>query len=831
MVPPAVIAPPVAPRRDGWMRSRGRRLSGHLRSLARTVWAATALLLALGVVCGVLAGAAGLTISDGLALIVTLLGLAVAIVLRRRRALWLPALLLAAVVIGAWRYTVTRPPAGAAGLPFYIGQDVTLVGSVMAEPEPLDRGENVRVSVETLTASGSGAPRRVVGAVLAHLATISDLAYGDRLSLAGGLAAPPDLAGGSPGAYKAYLASQGIYAVLDYPRLKRLGSGAASPLLALAIAIRRFLESGIRHSLPQPAAALLLGILLGTRTRALGALTAPFIATGMIHVVAISGLKVTIVAGTADRLARRLLGPRYALAPALAVLLLYVLVTGATPAGLRAGVMWTLALLAIRFGRRSDALTSLALAAAILCAVSPRILWDLGFELSLAGTASIVLLEPRIERRLRRVPAVAREGLSVTLAAQVGTLPLLVSGFGQISTVSPLANALLLPLLGPIMALGLPVAALGALLPGLGSLLGLLVYPFLAAMIAAVGWLARLPLAALPATPWPFALVAAYYGLVAVIASRHLRTEADEDENKDEGTKRDKKEKARGKRSALRRALYPVAGAGALLLATVAWRLPPRVSTITVLSLHGGQGLLLTTPSGRALLVDAGDAPSLLDAALGNRLPFWRSRLDAVILTDSDRAHVAGLRDLLDRYSLGGALDPGAVYPSSDYAAWRAALRQNGVPEAKLRGGRRVSLGDGLRLDALLPAGLDPSAPRPPCAVRLTLGRLSILLLNRAALDIDPMVLAAGAHGATVLLLPAGPSGPTIYDRLVRAIRPRLVLLPSPDDAHDDPASDAVAIRAARAIGARAWQSDGADSLDLTADASPLGFHAQTTAP
>jgi len=829
MVPPAVIAPPVAPRRDGWMRSRGRRLSGHLRSLARTVWAATALLLALGVVCGVLAGAAGLTISDGLALIVTLLGLAVAIVLRRRRALWLPVLLLAAVVIGAWRYTVTRPPAGAAGLPFYIGQDVTLVGSVMAEPEPLDRGENVRVSVETLTASGSGAPRRVAGAVLAHLATVSDLAYGDRLSLAGGLAAPPDLAGGSPGAYKAYLASQGIYAVLDYPRLKRLGSGAASPLLALAIAIRRFLEGGIRHSLPQPAAALLLGILLGTRTRALGALTAPFIATGMIHVVAISGLKVTIVAGTADRLARRLLGPRYALAPALAVLLLYVLVTGATPAGLRAGVMWTLALLAIRFGRRSDALTSLALAAAILCAVSPRILWDLGFGLSLAGTASIVLLEPRIERRLRRVPAVAREGLSVTLAAQVGTLPLLISGFGQISTVSPLANALLLPLLGPIMALGLPVAALGALLPGLGSALGLLVYPFLAAMIAAVGWLARLPLAALPAAPWPLGLVAAYYGLVAVIASRPLRTNADED--KDEETKRDKKEKARGTRSALRRALYPVAGAGVLLLATVAWRLPPRVSTVAVLSLHGGQGLLLSTPSGGAVLVDAGDAPSLLDAALGNRLPFWRSHLDAVILTDSDRAHVAGLRDVLDRYSLGGALDPGAVYPSTDYAAWRAALRQNGVPEAKLRAGRRVNLGDGLGLDALLPAGLDPSVPRPPCAVRLTLGRLSILLPNRAALDIDPVVLAAGAHGATVLLLPAGPSGPTIYDRLVRAIRPRLVLLPSPDDAHDDPASDAVAVRAARAIGARAWQSDGADGLDLTADASLLGFHAQTASP
>src|SRR5207248_7869418 len=167
-----------------------------------------------------------------------------------------------------------------------------------------------------------------------------------------------------------------------------------------------------------------------------------------------------------------------ALPVTLAVLLLYILVTGATPAGLRAGVMWTLALLALRFGRRSDAVTSLALAAALLALISPRILWDLGFQLSLAGTAGIVLLEPGIERRLGRVPLLAHEGaavtlareaLAVTLAAQIGTLPLLISGFGLVSLVAPLANALLLPLLGPIVALGLPAALAGALAPPLGT--------------------------------------------------------------------------------------------------------------------------------------------------------------------------------------------------------------------------------------------------------------------------------------------------------------------------------------------------------------------------
>jgi competence protein ComEC len=642
----------------------------------------------------------------------------------------------------------------------------------------------------------------VSGLVLVHLGGLTGPAYGDRISLAGALASPPDLPGASAGSYRAYLAAQGINAVLNYPRLQRLGAGAGNPLLALAIALRLLLEGSIRHILPGPEAALLLGILLGTHTRALGALTASFIATGMIHVVAISGLKVSIVAGTADRLARRLVGRRVALPVTLAVLLLYVVVTGATPAGLRAGVMWTLALLALRFGRRSDAVTSLALAAALLALVSPRILWDLGFQLSLAGTAGIVLLEPGIERWLGRVPPVAREALAVTLAAQAGTLPLLVAGFGQVSLVAPLANALLLPLLGPIMALGLPAALAGALVPPLGALLGLVVYPVLAAMIVGVQALALPPLAALPAGAWSFPVVVGYYALLGLAAWGPLR--------------------ATGGVSRTHVSVRPLPAAvatGALLLATVAWQAPPPLYTLTVLGLGGGQALLVTTPGGHTLLIDGGDAPSVLAAALGAHLPFWRTHLDAVVLSDVDLAHVGGLRGLTARYSLDRALDPGAVYPSATYALWRAELRNAGVPERKLRTGARYRLDDACSLDVLLPAALTPEAPAAPVALRLMLGRFSVLLLNRAALAAAPAdLLADEARGATALVLPAGADDPSAYAALVRLLRPRLMVLPSIDDAREDPTADRVALRTAHTLGARVWQGDDGASLEIITD-------------
>ncbi len=769
-------------------------------STAATVWSATILLLSLAAVLGVLDGTLLNAPAAALAAIMAC-GFIAALAGRHRRRVWLPALLLAALALGLWRYEATRPPSGPAGLPYYAGREVTLVGTVAAEPEPLDRGENLRLQTATLTTGG--VTHRVGGLVLVHLPVLTAYAYGDRLSIAGLLERPPDLPGSSTGSYRAYLASQGVYAVMNYPRVQRLATGGGNPLLVLVVALRQLLEGGIRRVLPGPEAALLTGILLGTRTRALGALTALFVATGMIHVVAISGLKVSVVTGTVERMARRLWGPRRALFPALGVLTLYVLLTGMTPAGLRAALMWALALLAVRFGRRSDLVTSLALAAAVLALVSPRILWDVGFQLSVGGTAAIGLLEPRIERRLARFPPVVRETLAVTLAAQIGTLPLQVSGFGQLSLVAPLANALLLPLLGPIIALGAPLAGAGALLPPVGTLLGWLVYPFLALMEAVVRLLAGLPLASVPLGAWPLLPVAAYYALVALTAW-WPRAGVD----------------ALGLPHVPVRPLWAGLGAVALLLATVGWQAPRPVYTLSVLDVGAGQALLLTTPAGRAVLVDGGDTPARLDAALGDRLPFWRSRLDAVVSSDLDVAHVGGLRGLTAHYTVGRALDPGAFFPTATYAQWRAELRGAGAAESKLRTGARYHIDRGAYLDVLLPFALNPNESQTPVALRLVVGRFSLLVLNRFALDAEPTALVAdGARRDTMLVLPAG-AAPSSYPALIRLLHPRLVVLPSTDDARDDRATDHGMLRAAHTLGARVWQGGDSASLRVLTDGS-----------
>ena len=121
----------------------------------------------------------------------------------------------------------------------------------------------------------------------------------------------------------------------------------------------------------------------------------------------------------------------------------------------------------------------------------------------------------------------------------------------------------------------------------------------------------------------------------------------------------------------------------------------------------------------------------------------------------------------------------------------------------------------------LLPTALNPDEPQTPVALRLVVGRFSLLVLNRFALDAEPTALLAdGTRRHTVLVLPAGGADPSSYPALIRLLRPRLVVLPSTDDARDDPAIDHAVLKAAHTLSAHAWQGGDGASLPILTDGS-----------
>ena len=383
---------------------------------------------------------------------------------------------------------------------FADGATVQAQGQVIAEPDERGGYRILTVRVTTITLSGEQA-QPAAGDVEATVYGPDDWfapAYGDTITLTGAL---------KPlgGAY----APAGVVARMPSARASILARGGGAPPLAALYQLRVSLAQAIERSLPEPEAALLIGILLGLKSPALRARLPLFIATGTIHLVVPAGLKVSILAELTGRAARRL-GPWPQAIAALVAVGAYAALGGGGPAAARAAIMGALLALAPALGRGYNVYTALALAVLIMTGIEPSLIADAGFQLTALATFALPLLTPGIQAVLRwlagplgklRIAEPITESLAVTLTAQVATIPVLALTFHEVSLVAPLANLLTVPLLAPLLLAGGALAAVAAL--GWAPLaLGMawVIWPALAWVSGVIAWTAGLPLAALNVT-------------------------------------------------------------------------------------------------------------------------------------------------------------------------------------------------------------------------------------------------------------------------------------------------------------------------------------------
>ncbi|WP_419839216.1 ComEC/Rec2 family competence protein [Candidatus Poriferisodalis sp.] len=230
----------------------------------------------------------------------------------------------------------------------------------------------------------------------------------------------------------------------------RLDGGAAP--FRVANSLRHLVETS-GESLSPRDAALLAGFVYGDDRGQLPEVVHDFRATSLTHLLAVSGSNVAFVLLLfAPLLARLRLGARLG---AVAVLLAqFAVLTRGEPSVLRACVLATLAVGAHAVGRRASAPRLLALAVIVLLLVDPLLVRSVGFQLSVAATAAIVI-GARPLARLLWGPPWLRLALAATLSAQVGVLPVQLAVFGSLPLVSIPANVLAGPVAGPAMVWGL----------------------------------------------------------------------------------------------------------------------------------------------------------------------------------------------------------------------------------------------------------------------------------------------------------------------------------------------------------------------------------------
>jgi competence protein ComEC len=217
-----------------------------------------------------------------------------------------------------------------------------------------------------------------------------------------------------------------------------------------------------QKSLPEPHASLLAGLTLGSKAGLPASFWETLKKTGTAHVVVASGMNVTLVAGFLIGILVILLPRKKAIPLALAGVWTYSLLSGFDAPIVRAAIMGSVTFIAQALGRLQAASRALFLSAALMLIIKPDWITDLGFILSFVATASLMLFERKIASLIRFVPGIFREGLSTSLAAQIGVAPILFATFGQFSLLSPIINALVLWTIAPITIIG-----------GIGGIIGL----------------------------------------------------------------------------------------------------------------------------------------------------------------------------------------------------------------------------------------------------------------------------------------------------------------------------------------------------------------------
>jgi competence protein ComEC len=424
-------------------------------------------------------------------------------------------------------------------------------------------------------------------------------------------------------------------------------------------------------------------------------LVTTFNQTGLAHLIAPSGFKVTILAGLVARSTRWLHSKRgkqdelsksllpaqrrkgnrlrwIATAPVILSILGYTFLSGGGPAALRAGIMGILLIVAPRMGRIYNIYTALALMALLMSISDPFVLWDTGFQLSMLGTLGIVSITPlllRLFRPIERFPVAHHtvEIIVVTLAAEIATLPIFALSFQQVSLIAPVTNMLTVPLLGPILLLGMLVCGAGIISIHLGILCGWITWPLLWYVIHVVSWCAAIPGAFFSANNLDTRLAWGYYALLILVLTRALpgRSVQSQTSHLDATT------------PALLRRSWPVLQYAAVLIvvmatgATVAVAPPDRNLTITLLNVGPagkppqGEAILIHTPDDKTMLIDGGLDATSLAQELDSRLPFWQRTIDTVILTAPRQDHLNGLQDVVSRFQVNQVLDAGMLHPNT----------------------------------------------------------------------------------------------------------------------------------------------------------------------
>ena len=533
---------------------------------------------------------------------------------------------------------------------------------------------------------------------------VQNLHYGDEVTLEGAIYKPQGLSNPGLFDYARYLNVKGIYASLrvkaenglgcrgglnlPYSSKACFGRRGQSPFFKnffkrCAFKVRNKIKSAIDEYFKMPYSGFLKAIIVGDRSALPGKIKDDFVKTGTVHVIAISGLNVGLIAAIFLAFFRLLRIPRRLnLAVTALGLIFYSFVAGSDPPIVRAVIMFCIYAAGCLIKRDADILNSLSIAALAILLWNPKALYDPSFQLSFIALGSTIVFTSlvngllkacalRRENFMMKAKRYMLDGVSASVASWIGMAPLIAAYFNIISPVSIIANFIAIPMLFLLTAASFIFFALSSVLPVLASILAHGMQSAMQALFSSNGILADIPLAYFRVGAPSAAFVILYYALILVpLAPGGFKF---------------------GKRAACKGAI--AIAILALFNAQAWWNVlaerKARGAEVTFLDVGQGDCAFVRLPKKANVLIDggAGGEEGKFDIGGSVVAPFlWNrgvSSVDAVIVTHLHGDHLGGLLYVLKNFKVGCVIDSGAAAEADDGGIYDEYVRT--IKERRIR--------------------------------------------------------------------------------------------------------------------------------------------------
>ncbi|MDP2638046.1 MAG: ComEC/Rec2 family competence protein [Candidatus Levybacteria bacterium] len=373
--------------------------------------------------------------------------------------------------------------------PQYIdGQQVALTAMLFSEPQLIGSQQVIYANL------ASGQKVRIM------TTRFPEFHYGDSVRISGTLKVK-------------LLTNNSVIYSMYFPEIELIESsgGAMEEGLAVISNIRQKLISLFSQTLSSPSSSLLMGIIFGIKEKMPEEFTENLRTSGVFHVIAASGMNVTLIGGFISSFFALFIKRQFALALSVLGIVFYAVLGGMEASIIRASIMGILVFSAQIMGRQTLAAVGLFLAGFLMLFVSPVLIFDIGFQLSFAATLGILYIKPLFGNKLGFTSEIL-----TTVAAQVATLPILLANFGSYSVYSILVNGLVLWTVPILMVIGGVGALIGLVITPLGKLIIYFCYPLLLYFESIVNFFGKIGgIIFIQTLPWQ--IVVGYYFLLSSV--------------------------------------------------------------------------------------------------------------------------------------------------------------------------------------------------------------------------------------------------------------------------------------------------------------------------